>query len=124
LVASFFSGGILLTYEVVLFRFLLLFVSSTGLVFAVMLSVVLSGIGLGGLCASFWLKRQIRAHHFLPALAFLSGAVAVAVYQFFSLPSFSVSGYRDFFVWCAQLYMFFFLEFPVSFLSGIIFTYL
>jgi len=46
---AFLAGGALLALEVVGFRFLLLFLDGTTLVFAVMLAVVLAGIGLGGL---------------------------------------------------------------------------
>ncbi len=48
LLAGFFSGAILLALEVVWFRFLILFLNAHSLAFAVMLSVVLAGIGLGG----------------------------------------------------------------------------
>ena len=52
LAAAFLAGGALLALEVVGFRFLLLFVDGTTLVFAVMLATVLAGIGLGGLAAA------------------------------------------------------------------------
>jgi hypothetical protein len=50
--AAFLAGGALLALEVVGFRFLLLFIDGTPLLFAVMLAVVLAGIGLGGLVAA------------------------------------------------------------------------
>jgi predicted membrane-bound spermidine synthase len=49
--AAFLTGGGLLALEVIWFRFLLLFQDGTTLIFAVMLAVVLAGIGLGGLLA-------------------------------------------------------------------------
>jgi len=52
--AAFLAGGILLALEVIWFRFLLVFVLGTSLVFAVMLAVVLAGIGLGAWLAALW----------------------------------------------------------------------
>ena len=55
--AAFLSGACLLALEVVWFRFLSMFVVTGTLAFALMLSVVLAGIGIGSLAASMWLKR-------------------------------------------------------------------
>ena len=52
LAAAFLSGSLLLALEVVWFRFLGMFVNDTSAVQAVILAVVLLGIGLGGLVAS------------------------------------------------------------------------
>lgn len=52
--AAFLSGGVLLALEVVWFRFLLLLQTGTTVMFAVMLGVVLAGLGLGGIAASAW----------------------------------------------------------------------
>jgi MFS family permease len=54
LIAAFLSGGILLGFEVVWFRFLHLFAHGGGLAFALMLATVLMGIGLGGCAAGVW----------------------------------------------------------------------
>ncbi len=54
LAAGCLSGAIILALEVVWFRFLLLFLDALSLAFAVMLAVVLAGIGLGGIIASAW----------------------------------------------------------------------
>ena len=56
--AGFLAGGAFLALEVVWTRFLQLFVRSTNLAFAVMLAVILAGIGLGGLLAGWWLARE------------------------------------------------------------------
>jgi spermidine synthase len=72
LAAAFLAGGALLALEVVWFRFLLLFLDGTTLIFAVMLAVVLAGIGLGGILAA----RVSRRHERLPDLA--RGAAAAA----------------------------------------------
>ena len=74
--AAFFAGGILLALEVIWFRLMLLFTFGTSLVFAVMLAVVLAGIGVGGVVASLWVKRQ-PAQAILPALACISGLLVV-----------------------------------------------
>jgi spermidine synthase len=55
--AAFLAGGVLLALEVVWYRFLLLYLSGYTLIFALMLAVVLGGIGLGGLAASAWSRR-------------------------------------------------------------------
>ncbi len=55
--AAFLAGGVLLALEVIWFRFLLLFQIGTTLIFATMLAVVLSGIGLGGVLASRLSRR-------------------------------------------------------------------
>jgi spermidine synthase len=57
LVAAFLAGALLLALEVVWFRFLLLFRDGTTLVFALMLAVVLAGIGLGALIAARLSRR-------------------------------------------------------------------
>jgi spermidine synthase len=54
LAAAFLSGGVLLALEVVWFRFLLLLHTGTTIMFAIMLGVVLAGLGLGGIAASAW----------------------------------------------------------------------
>lgn len=71
LAAAFLAGGALLALEVVGFRFLLLFVDGTTLVFAVMLAIVLAGIGLGGLAAARVSRRR-------PLSAGLARGVAAA----------------------------------------------
>jgi spermidine synthase len=58
LLAAFLAGGALLALEVVWFRFLLLFLDGSTLIFAVMLAVVLGGIGLGALLASELARRR------------------------------------------------------------------
>ena len=54
--AAFLCGAILLALEVVWFRFLILFVDGFSIAFAIMLAVVLSGIALGGIAASWWFR--------------------------------------------------------------------
>ena len=78
--ASFLAGAILLGLEVVWFRFTLLFAYGSSLGFALMLAVVLAGIGAGGLLASSILERRPDATRFLPAIAVASGIVTVLAY--------------------------------------------
>ena len=61
LLAAALCGGTLLAFEVVWVRFLQLFMTRTSSVFAVMLAVVLAGIGGGGLVTSAWLRRRPNA---------------------------------------------------------------
>lgn len=80
LAAAFLAGGILLALEVVWFRFLLLFVSSSSLAFATMLAVVLLGIAAGGFAASWWLRWQPGAQRFVPMIALASGLATSYTY--------------------------------------------
>ena len=109
LVAAFLAGGALLALEVVWFRFLLLFLDGTTLIFALMLAVVLAGIGLGGLAAS-----QLRLSAGMARAAAAAAAVAVvACYAAF-----------DSIVHLARsaVLLSAFLMAPVALLSGFLFT--
>lgn len=77
LVAAFLCGAILLSFEVIGFRFLLLFFTSLGATFAVMLAVVLAGIALGGMVAGVCFRRYASVPDWLPTAA-LAGGIAVA----------------------------------------------
>jgi len=81
--AAFLCGAILLALEVVWFRFLLMFLSGTSAGFAAMLSVVLIGIGAGGLAASRWTARDAAAHQWLPVVALLAGVAVISTYVTF-----------------------------------------
>jgi spermidine synthase len=122
LVAAFLSGAILLGLEVVWFRFLVLFVHGTSLTFAVMLGVVLLGIGIGGLIGSRWLALQPHAYRNAIVLVLLCGAVVVATYAGFAYvlgahPPMNEFGF-------AGLYYALPLMLPVAVLSGTLFTFL
>ena len=78
--AAFLAGGLLLSLEVVWFRLLLLFVFGTSLAFAVMLAVVLFGIGAGGLLAGLALRADKNAWRWLSGLALAAGAVTAWSY--------------------------------------------
>ncbi len=118
--SAFLAGAILLALEDVWFRILLLFVRGHSFAFAVMLAVVLAGIALGGMLASAWFRVQARAQKHLAAVAFLSGILSIVAYLLFDYvphrPSAEISE------WAFILYNSVPLMFPVSLLSGILFT--
>src|SRR5947199_3496172 len=83
LLVSFGTGCILLGLEVIWFRFLRLYVPSSSTAFAVMLAVVLAGIGLGGLASGALHRRSIRPNHLLSVLLFLAAIATLLSYSFF-----------------------------------------
>jgi spermidine synthase len=123
LIAAFLAGFCLLALEVVWFRFLLLFVLGQSVAFAVMLGVVLSGIALGGLAASRWLRRRPDAHRFAASIAFSAGLLCVISYATFPLVI-QPYGTRELVNALDILHLSAPLMFPVCFVSGILFTLL
>jgi spermidine synthase/MFS family permease len=121
LLASFFSGLTLLALEVIWFRFLLLFFSATSRNFAIMLAAVLLGISLGGLIASKWFRLQENAHRFLLPVLIFNGILIVLLYANFKYIYNIFKGYGiDGQLVSTSL----FLIFPISLVSGIVFTML
>jgi predicted membrane-bound spermidine synthase len=121
--AAFLAGGILLAFEVVWFRFMHLFVHSGSLVFSLMLAVVLTGIAAGGFSGGRWLRRDADADRHTATLALLAGAVSVALYASFAFalaPQANVLLARP----SVVLGLSFVLMFPVSLISGVLFTFL
>jgi spermidine synthase len=125
LAAVFVSGGILLALEVVWFRFLELFVWNSGASFALMLAVVLAGIGVGGRGAGYWMRVRPEADRFAGPVAFLAGTVAVLGYRSLSF-AFSWlmgSGNTDLVLETGPiLALAMTLTLPASLLSGVLFT--
>jgi predicted membrane-bound spermidine synthase len=122
LAAAFLAGFCLLALEVVWFRFLLLFVKGHSAALALILGVVLTGIALGGLSAGAWLRRVPGAHSLTAPVAFLAGLVCVVSYAAFPRSiEFAPSLVADTF---GILRVGAPLMFPVSFLSGVLFTLL
>jgi predicted membrane-bound spermidine synthase len=108
------SGFALLALEVVWFRFVILWVSATSIAFAVMLAIVLSGIGLGALAAS---AAADRFHN--PGLvATLSAIFVVLAYAGFVPFRYGAVGSDTLNVVVNSLR----LMFAVSALSGALFT--
>src|SRR5579884_956149 len=88
LLAAAASGFALLALEVIWFRFVLFFVVSTSIAFAVMLAVVLAGIAIGALIASAIWNRFPNADAYIPLFAAASAVTVVICYAGFSpLPS-------------------------------------
>ncbi|MGH7418580.1 MAG: fused MFS/spermidine synthase, partial [Candidatus Rokuibacteriota bacterium] len=123
LLAAFLAGGLLLALEVVWFRTLQLHIFGTSSVFAVMLAVVLAGIGIGGFLASKYsrLRRQDRLG---AATALLSGAAAVLTLAVYASPALGLD-----LAWSPTVGWGFIgravrLMLPVSVLSGVLFTLL
>jgi spermidine synthase len=80
LVSGGFAGFALLGLEVVWFRFLLLFLNETPLAFAVVLAIVLAGIGLGSLLAAGFAQRTQFAPELSALVGYAAGALGVAGY--------------------------------------------
>ena len=119
---SFGTGCILLSLEVIWFRFLRLYVVSTSTAFAIMLAIVLAGIGLGSVAAGIMLRRSARSNQLLPVLLLLTAIAVLLSYLFFpgeavKTPggAFSLASWPQIALLCLAL------MFPVSFLSGILF---
>src|SRR3984893_3040673 len=72
LFASFGTGAIFLCLEVVWFRFLRLYVASSSTTFALMLAVVLAGIGFGSVAWGAIHRRSARTDHVLPVFLLLA----------------------------------------------------
>jgi predicted membrane-bound spermidine synthase len=123
LAAAGLAGALLLALEVIWFRYLLLFVNGSSTMFAIMLAVVLAGIGLGGLLASRWLERQPEAAAWAPVVA-LSAAASVALahhgFRTFVLGQISQYAARA----LDGLHMAVWLMLPTCVLSGLLFTLL
>jgi predicted membrane-bound spermidine synthase len=117
---AFVAGLALMALEVIWFRFLSMFALNTTLTFSLMLAAVLSGIGLGGLAASAWLRRRPLAVVFLPSLAFGAATAAAASYTLFDWLTGSAAAAR----WYDVLWIASCLTGATSFLSGAIFTVL
>lgn len=122
LAATFLAGGILLALEVVWFRYLLLLNFGTSQVFAVMLAVVLCGISIGGVLASFWLRKR-DARRSLSTVALGSGLLTLLCY---AVPTILIVkldlSFRTDVTGLSTLGHSLVVMFPVSVLSGALFT--
>ena len=123
LASAFVLGSLLLALEVVWFRFLLLFVAGSSLAFSLMLAVVLAGIGLGGLAGGRWLARSPGAWRTAPTLAALAGALCIALYLGFD-QVLDFSQQTSAMTASEIILRAIPLMFPVSLISGVLFTLL
>ncbi|KHK04185.1 fused MFS/spermidine synthase [Desulfovibrio sp. TomC] len=122
LLAGFLAGGCFLALEVAWTRFLQLFVRSTSLAFAVMLSVILAGIGLGGMFAGWWLRREADGRRITAPLTLLVAAAALASFRLFeAISGVSIADYQAL-DWRYVALLSVTLMFPAAFFSGILFT--
>jgi spermidine synthase len=122
LFVSFGAGLVLLALEVIWFRFLRLYVVSLPFAFAVMLAVVLAGIGLGGIAAGSISRRSTGTNQSVSVLLLLAAIAVLLSYLLFpgevvrtAAGAFSLGSWPQIALLCLAL------MFPVSFLSGMIF---
>ncbi len=120
LLVSFGAGCILLTLEVVWFRFLRLYVASSATAFSLMLAIVLAGIGLGGLASGALLKRMRQSA--LPILLVTAAILTLLCYIAFPVPKLGENE-KNFYLesWPQIALISIALMFPVAFLSGVLF---
>src|SRR5438094_2735027 len=119
---SFGAGCILLTLEVVWFRFLRLYVASSATAFSLMLAIVLAGIGLGGAASGAFSKKIARQQTLLPILLVVAAILTLLCYIAFPVPKLG-EGENNFYLesWPQIALISITLTFPVAFLSGILF---
>jgi predicted membrane-bound spermidine synthase len=115
---AFLAGAALLALEVVWFRFLSTFVTSTTLAASLTLAVVLTGIAAGGLLASWWLRTDTGAAGYAGSAALVSCAVTAASYELFQFAGDEVRVTR----WPQVLWYASTLTVATSVLSGVLFT--
>jgi spermidine synthase len=122
LFVSFGTGSILLALEVIWFRFLRLYVASSTTAFAIMLAVVLAGIGLGSIASGTIHRRDRASVNLLPIFLLLAAIVALLSYLFFPGEDIKrAAGAFNVVTWPQVGLLALALIFPVSFLSGILF---
>ncbi len=122
LFVSFGTGCILLCLEVVWFRFLRLYVGSYSTAFAVMLAVVLMGIGSGSLASGAIYPKATPRNQLLAILLLLAAIVVLVSYLLFPgeavrAPTgpFNIGSWPQIALLCVAL------MFPTALLSGILF---
>ena len=113
-------GALLLALEVVWFRLLSMYVLVTTLAVSLMLAVVLAGIGIGSLVASYWLRRAPDAAHRLQIIAAFGGLATVATYGLFQ----GITSGTQVGAWQTVLWFACVLTLPASIVSGLLFTLL
>jgi spermidine synthase len=120
LFVSFSAGCILLTLEVVWFRFLRLYVASSATAFSLMLAFVLAGIGLGGTASGALSKRMRQSA--LPILLVTAAILTLLCYIFFPVPKLG-QGEKNFYLesWAQIALISLAFMFPAAFLSGVLF---
>jgi spermidine synthase len=121
LLVSFGTGCILLALEVIWFRFLRLYVASSSTAFAVMLAVVLAGIGLGGIAAGAIHRRVAPVNQLLPVMLLVAAITTLLSYLFFPAEVIQTGTSAFNVTWRQIGLLSLALMFPAAFLSGILF---
>ncbi|HSS17292.1 MAG TPA: spermidine synthase, partial [Candidatus Dormibacteraeota bacterium] len=121
LLVSFGTGCILLALEVIWFRFLRLYVASSSTAFAVMLAVVLAGIGLGGIAAGAIHRRVAPVNQLLPVMLLVAAITTLLSYLFFPAEVIQTGTSAFNVTWRQVGLLSLALMFPAAFLSGILF---
>jgi spermidine synthase len=121
LFVSFGTGLIFLALEVIWFRFLRLYIASSPTAFAMMLAVVLAGIGVGALLAGALLRSSAGPNQILPIL--LLAAAILVLLSYLCFPGKFVRAPTGVFDlrWWQMAVLCVALMFPVALLSGILF---
>jgi spermidine synthase len=121
LFVSFGTGLIFLVLEVIWFRFLRLYVASSPTAFAIMLAIVLAGIGLGGLIAGAVFRSPRRSRQVLTVLL-LAAAILVPL-SYLLFPGELIRAPNGVFDlrWWQIAVLCVALMFPAAFVSGISF---
>ena len=83
LITAFFAGMLLLALEIIWFRYLLVAQEGSSIIFAIMLSVALSGIGLGGLVISRFKIQPEYARKLAFIILILASIVTFAGFYLF-----------------------------------------
>jgi spermidine synthase len=121
LFVSFGTGLIFLALEVIWFRFLRLYVASSPTAFAIMLAMVLAGIGIGGLVAGAVFRSSRRSNQMLAILLLAAAILVLVSYLLFPgelMPA--PNGVFDL-QWWQIAVLCVALMFPVALVSGILF---
>ena len=121
LFVSFGTGLIFLALEVIWFRFLRLYVASSPTAFAIMLAIVLAGIGVGGLVVGVVFPSSRRSNQML-AILLLAAAILVLL-SYLLFPGELIRAPTGVFDlrWWQIAVLCVALMFPVALLSGILF---
>ena len=123
LLAAGLGGASMLALEVVWFRLLRLVQAGSALVFAVMVAVVLAGIGLGGLLAGRLSRRWPGMHRHVCLVGWVAGVAVVACYRLLWPTLLAVGGDQHHDMLRLVVYGGV-LMLPTAILSGILFTWL
>jgi predicted membrane-bound spermidine synthase len=105
LLAAFLLGWALLALEVLWFRFLLMFVVNSSQAIALMLAVVLAGIGIGGFAGAGIVRLRLNTMQSLFVLTLTAAATTVLTYRLFEGQLEAVARYAAMFeLWYARHY--------------------